>query len=282
MLFEDLASSIDAGLGFPDVLSHPGPSICDALAATGTRLSELDRGVLAAGERAGELPRALRERAQSLRAVAELERSILAKLAYPTVLLLAGIALTWFLMSRGLGGSWLPMAVLLVVAASLLGAVLLLRLAHRTAELPAPLRFVRSTLADYASIPYLEALRAQYRAGIPIVEAHDLAANLTPIGETRARLVRVGMLLDESGAGYGDALSQTRALDAETTKLLCAAERTGDLEDALERAIQRRKLTFERRTRAVSRVVGGVVYAAVVYACASQIIGFYAGLYSVR
>ncbi|MCA8943836.1 MAG: type II secretion system F family protein [Planctomycetes bacterium] len=276
--YEDVASALDAGIPLEAAVGHPGPTLCEALAATGVALTHVDRAVLAAAERSGDVSRALRDRATHERSIASLQRAIVARLAYPLFVLVCAAALTWFLRTRSLGGSDLPWIALLGIVVVTTGFAWMLHRAHRVVRLPTFLAPFRGVLRDYATIPYLDAMYAQYRAGIPILEAHSLAATAAPIGVTRAALLDAGQRLERTRDTLGRALEESGALDRETSDLLAKAELAGDLEDGLRRALERRRQTFERRLTFHARAFGGTVYSVAVFACAWQIVSFYENL----
>ena len=171
--FEDLASAVAAGIPAHVTLEAPeGLGAVESFAASsrGIELNRVERAVFEAAERSGELPRALRDRAEHERSVMELQLETLRRLAYPMFLLFASIAFMTVLHTRGVRVSWLP----LVALASMVGLALVAwwqwRRAHHQADLPALVP--KWLVSDYSAVPYLAALRGLYAAGMPVSYTH--------------------------------------------------------------------------------------------------------------
>lgn len=259
---EDAASRLDAGLGL-DGSAHPQASLVDALVTAGIPLDSIERRVLGAAEAAGTLPRALRDRARTLRSLTALKRSLTVKLAYPTFLLIAAVGLSLWLSFLG-GGERIRS---LVITADLLaGGVTILAwwTVHRARTqtafpwwTPPP---VRQSFVDLSMLNYLTTLRALYAAGVPVLEAHEIAAPTATAGEVRAGLWRARGRLERDRIPLADALASEGAVDTETQDLIAIAERSGDLESGLERAATRRRDVFERRLGRIAVAVGAIAY----------------------
>jgi type II secretory pathway component PulF len=272
---EDLASRLDAGL---TPAGQPGEPIVTGLRGEFT-LAGWEWAALAAGEAAGRLPVVLRRVAAARRDRDVLQRELWGSLAYPGLVLCmcAGVGVlalgmaqpprAWFWLSGGLA---LAIGILVVAA----------------------VRWLRSPLSDgdrvpwlgrlsrhAGEVPYLVALQALYGAGVALRGAHPQASPAAAVPWVRARLFAAGAALD-AGEPLAEALGRQRALTEESLTLVRDGEATGQLEDALGRAIVRRRAEYARRVRHVARGIGIAAY---VYAAASVLwiaLSFYGGYYS--
>ncbi len=277
--FEDLASSIQAGLSAGDSLGRSGAGILDALAHASIEVDSIERRVLESAEAAGELPAALRERAEGYRRLAALQRDILGRLAYPFVLVTAAILLTFWLASIGMGiGMTVPLVSGAALVLGVVGSLTLLQRAHANPDFPTALGPLRPLLLDYATLPYLSALQSLYRAGVPLMEAHDLASRTAPIGSVRATLMRSAAKMATDRTTLTEALTAHAALDAETLQLLRGTELVGELEDGLTRAVDRRRDVFVRRVHRATKTLGTVVYVFAVCVVGYVVLSFYSGM----
>jgi type II secretory pathway component PulF len=123
-------------------------------------------------------------------------------------------------------------------------------------------------------LPYLETLHALYGAGVPMKTAHTTAVGTVRLGAVASRL-RLADAIVQSGRPLREALAETAALHVETRTLLHTGEQTGQLEDALRRALDRRRDVTGRNLAAVSRRVGQVAYGIAVVLCVVVIFRFY-------
>lgn len=290
---EDLASSLDAGLNADAVLdSWPtGASsgareaaaglqgdLVDAMVRRGLQLDATERSVLAAAETSGNLPAALRGRAAARRQRAALIRELWSRLRYPC--LLAIMASVVAVLAGPIVGTGLSTVAALALPTALIGGWWLGRILVRRADFTgAGVPGLRPILQDAAEMPYLEAMAGLYGAGVPILEAHTQALRTVAVASVRARLFRAQQILERDATPLTEALTHTQALATETLQILTPAEQAGQLEDALRRALERRRHTFAVRAGAWVRWIGAAVYGAVVVLVAWVVIEFYSGLY---
>lgn len=286
---EDLAAALDAGLGVDEAFAAArlpaGPSsaaVADRLRAAVPELGAVAHATFAAAETAGTLPDALRELAAGERRHAARAREVLARLAYPVLLVVVAIAVIGWL--AFLGFTTIPPVVVIVAIVLLaIGAFALVRALRRARHDPGfdatRLRFIGTLAADAAATPYLEAMRRLHGAGVRIDHAHELATRTCPLAAERARLTIAGTSLG-AGTTLADALEKAGALDAETRQRLAAAERIGGLEEAFAHLAGRRRAMFDLRAERAVKVVGAAVYAVAAIVVALVVTSFYGGLYA--
>ncbi len=254
---EDLASRLDAGLRPTD---GGGPETLTATLRRELNLREYEWSALAAGETAGALPRVLRRLAAARQERAALTRQLTGVLAYPMfVLCLCGMvaALAIGMGKAPRGWFWLSGTLVLVIGVTAVWVTRRLRdPACDGDRLPVIGRLSRCA----AEIPYLVALQVLYGAGVPVRAAHPQAAAAARVPWVRARLFVANRAL-EAGEPLAAALERQSALTTESLTLVRDGEITGQLEDALSRAIGRRREEYSRLLRRGASLVGALGYA---------------------
>ena len=278
--FDDLASAIDAGLpiaGLGADVAAGERALHSAVTGRGIALTVIEDAVLSAGVRAGRIGEALRGRAEQRRLRARFARDIWAALRYPLFLLLFAAAISLVLGSV-LGMSWFPFLVIF----GLLGVTAAAMLVHRGLRVGGA-RWLRvpwlgPLAAGFGELPYLETVHALYASGIAIVEAHTQATAAVGIAKVRLDLRAAERHLRD-GSGLTEALAFAGALHPETRELIASGEKTGQLEDALGRALLRRREVVTRNVATTVRWGGAAIYGIAMLAAAWFIISFYSGLY---
>jgi len=275
LALEDMASALDAGLplkaigGNPDLGDHV---LLDLAVQRGITLKPAEKTVLEAGWKSGNGAQALRARASDRRRQAEFHEEIWAGLRYPALLLgmlpLAAAA-TYQLIGPGF-------AIGLAIAYAVLAAAVLVLARKIGRGDPALARYpvIGSLLADVRELPYLEALHALYGAGVPIVEAHGSAIRTVQMRGLRERLGMTQQHLTE-GMQLREALERTGALSPETRSLLATGEQAGQLEDALQRALTRRREVAAGKLGQAARRTGQIAYTVAVVGVVILIFKFY-------
>ena len=280
LAMEDLASTLDAGLPM-ETSADPGgapPSPLAALVARGVELQLSDRAILEAAERAGDLTRALRERAVSRKLRAALVRSLLASFRYPLLLTVVAVFVGLFVSSIS-GSGVAPILIAGLAPLLLLTVAFLVRMSLRSpSSLPMRVPLLGPILRDMGELPYLQTLGGLYAAGIPILSAHPMAVGTIPVVAIRQSLETADHLL-QRGQPLSEALEAAAALSSETRSLLRTGEAAGDLEGALHRAAVRRGDTLRHRAERGTRFLGRAVYFLAVGLTVYVILSFYSGLY---
>lgn len=275
--FEDVASALEAGLPLQTLGGDPTAGdrvLHQLLARRRVELTVSEATVLQHAWRAGTAAQALRTRAIERRRRAEFLGALWAGLRYPLLLLTMVTAMS-FLLAPSFG----PRLVASLVLAAVVAAGWLVRSSLRggvpwVAELPG----LGPTLRDAGELPFLETLHALYGAGVPLLQAHTAALSTVAIPAVRDRLVVADRILQE-GRPLHEALHTAVALHAETRQLLATGERAGQLEDALQRALTRRRDVVSRRVQLQSRWIGHTIYALAVLAVVWFLVDFYSGYF---
>jgi len=279
--FEDLASALDAGLPLHSIAGADPKNeraIHEALRHRGVVLSATEDAVLLAAWRTGRVTDALRARGTERRRRAEFRRSLWAGLRYPltlVVLLLVASAVTVPVM----GHAWFPVGVVTAIV-----AVTLFALAARRGLANGDERWIRMPVlgpivGSLAELPYLETLHSMYAAGVPLLQAHTAAVAAVPVTSVKNRL-RIADGVLQGGRSLTDSLAQALALHPETRVLLATGERAGQLEDALQRALARRRDVASRSINDTARRATTLVTIVVMLSAAAIIVSFYSGYYA--
>lgn len=280
MQFDELASLLDAGLPTSQLGARGGDgerTAIELLRRRDVRLSPSDEVVLAAAWRSGRVGPALRARAEQRRQRAAQRRNLLLHLLYPAALL--GVAMLASLATAPVIGHYgFPIGLTVVLALLVAVALVLRRGLRRGDERCNRLPVVGRLVTDLAEIPYLETLQSLYGAGVPIVEAHANALAAVPNPALQRRLAVAGRVLG-SGRTLTEALAEAVALHPDTRSLLAAGERAGTLEDALTRALQRRREVSQRGVALLLRSIAVGIYALAAAIAVALILSFWFSLY---
>ncbi|MBI84207.1 MAG: hypothetical protein CMJ81_13480 [Planctomycetaceae bacterium] len=283
---EDTASALDAGVTAEAILRKtPGTPCLDrglvaGLIEQGLALSTTEQITLELAESSGSLPVAMRRLAERRHLRAQLVGDLLKSLRYPLFLLV--FAAFVFSFTAALAGTS-PLFIIGVIiggVATLLLVLLAVRaLIRRPDAKGSRLPGVRGLIEDVGELPYLEALHGLYAAGMELQKAHPKALRVVPVGFIRARLFAADRSLQD-GKPLTEALASTQALGTETLSILAPAEQAGDLEAALQRAINRRQHTLGRRADRAALLlkitISGIVFGFIIW----RILSFYLGYFS--
>ena len=279
--FEDLASALDAGLPLQSLGGKPGQderAVHELLRARGVQLSSTEDAVLLASWRAGRIGDGLRARAAERQRRVEFRRTIWRGLAYPIVLFTM-ILVAGFVSGPIVGHYWIPLGVLAALAVLGLFAFAARRGLRAGDERWTRLPLLGPIVTDLAELPYLETLHAMYGAGVPLLQAHKNAVAAIPVTSIQKRL-RVADSVLQGGRSLTESLAQALALQPETRSLLATGEQAGQLEDALRRALARRRDVVSRSIAAVARRAGILAYAIAALAVAAIFLTFWTSYFA--
>lgn len=281
LTLDDVASQLDAGLAPDQIGGNPADGdrmLAELMVRRHVVLDAVDDAVLVAAWQAGRGPDAVRRLADQRRRRAEFARSILRSLRYPAALVVVASTVA-FVTGRAVGATWLPIAVgILLVVGTALGVMTLQGLRHggeRWLRLP----LLGAWAQDVAELPYLEILHGLYASGVSLQKAHPQAVAACPVAAVRERLRRADATLQQ-GRPLAEALGAADPVDRETLQLLGNGERTGNLEEALLRALGRRRDVAQRRTTTLARLVGNLAYAFGVTVAVVTIWSFYSSYFA--
>lgn len=256
----DLAGAIDAGLPLAALGGDAAAgdrALHAAVRSRGVRMTPTEDVMLLHGWRAGKAAATLRACADGRRQRAEFGRAVWTGVRYPLVL---ALALPLVALGAATFTGPRPLLAIAAVYACAAAAVQAVRRAARSGaawlrRLPA----AAGLLDAAAEIPYLETLHALYGAGVPLLQAHAAAVAAAPPGQAAARMKTADAVLRQ-GRPLHEGLAAAVALHQETRALLLTGERSGQLEDALSRALQRRRDVHGRALATLGRTVGGAAY----------------------
>ena len=278
--FDELASMLDAGLPLPELGGRGADGervVHEILQRRGVRLSPSDDAVLAAAWQAGRIGPALRARAEQRRRRAASFRTLLLSLAYPAALFGMSIVAA-FATAPVIGHHGFAIALLVLLAVLVTAVVVVPRGLRHGSERWNRLPIVGRIATDLAEIPYLETLQALYAAGVPIAQAHATARAAVPNHALQQRLTVAGRVL-EGGRSLTEAMAESLALHPDTRTLLASGERAGGLEDALGRALERRRDVSQRAVAVLGRSIAVGIYAVAALVAAALILSFWFRLY---
>ena len=278
--FDDLASAFDAGLP----LHHLGGDakagdrvLHSILKQRGVVLSATEDALLLAGWRAGRASATLRSRAVGRRNRAEFVRTLWTGLRYP-LLLLGMVFVASFATGGIIGHYWFAAAVAALAAAVVTLGVLARRGLRAGSEVWTQMPILGRIANGLAELPYLETLHALYGAGVPLAQAHTAAVAAVPLASLQRRLQVADRVL-QGGRSLTESLAQALALNAETRSLLATGEHAGQLEDALQRSLVRRREVSARDIGTTARTVGHVVGLLALAFVVNIVFTFYLKLY---
>lgn len=271
----DIAAAIDAGLPASTFGGDPGDGddmVARALDRAGARLVAGETVALRAAWKAGRAPSGLRQLAARRSQHAEFARSIRSQLLYPVTL--AALAFVVSLVAARVGSPRLPWVVGGALGALALASSWVVRMVKAGSERALTLPLVGPLVADFGELSYLETLHACYASGIPLLAANKEAVAACPVVAVRQKLYLADQLAQQ-GSSVSESLGQMRAVHAETLSLIALGEKSGTLEDSLQRAVTRRRDTARRRAAALAKGIGIVVYALGVVVAAATVISFW-------
>lgn len=279
--FDDLASAFDAGLPLQAQGARPGSDervVHHMLRDRGVQLSATEDTVLLAAWRAGRIGSALRSRADERRRRAEFTRVLWTGLRYP-ILLFAMVIVASFATAGVVGHYGFAIGVGLGLAGAL-ALFFVVRRGLRTGDD----RWARIPIlgrigTGMAELPYLETLHALYSAGVPLNQAHATAVAAVPMASVQRRLQIADRSL-QGGTSLTESLATSLALHTETRMLLATGEQAGQLEDALVRALKRRRDAAASEVADTARRVGIVAYGVAVIVVVAIVVNFYSSYFA--
>lgn len=282
LAFEDLASALDAGLT-PQSLGAPpgadGTTILQSLLRDrSVRPTTSEVEILAAAWEAGRAVDGLRRRAIMRRQRAERLRAVLTAVRYPMVLIGLAVPVA-ILVGTAFGKAWITFAVASAAGLLLAGLVWLGVAITRGSPFLLRVPLLRQVMLDLAELSYLEVLHGLYASGVPLLKAHPRAVAACRIPDLRQRLLAADAVLQRNQP-LATALAEASALHPETRTLITNGERSGDLEDALRRALTRRSEVAARGTQRLARLLGTLVFVFVVVVVVSLVFTFYSGYFA--
>jgi general secretion pathway protein F len=242
-----------------------------------------DVALLDAGQRAGELAATLQNLAQHHHRAGAFGQKVFVALAYPAVLVAAGLAalvfmsfqtlpqlvtmieqgrqqppaLTTTVIALGQGlATWWPLVVAAVITLVVAGQRLVRRvptqsrLGHWLTGNPLARMLGRVRVAHLAA-----ALARLRRAGTPLADALLITADTVSDRALRA-LIHQAVEAIRRGEDFSTVIAGSRLLDPEFAQLLQLGERSGELTEMLERIAERYQRSADRASDRLAAVLG--------------------------
>jgi len=245
-----------------------GSTLAQALEPAAGYLPGFFIPVVACGEEAGRLVRALRFVADHCRRLSPVAQKL---------------HNAWFYLAIIIGGTWLAGAVIRIVAlgffqglgsssntVALVGVVA--GIVYLTKRNPAVRRkvhafslalpFIERVQEEWAVVIFSTAMGLMYGAAVPARRMVEMAANGVP-NLVLAERLRGAVLPLTEGRGFSQALATTQLFPAEYLAALAAAEETGELEETFCRLAEQTAEKLYNRLSAFS----GIVHRIVAYVC---------------
>jgi type IV pilus assembly protein PilC len=263
-----------------------GGSVGDSLLAGTPLITPLEASVFTAGDRTGRLDTALAQASQYYAAVAAARANIRSRLAYPVfvihfallvlplkVILTAGSGLAAYLKTVAfeIGGLWLGVGILVLLARSLLSA------AAQNAAVDRLLRGVPSVGAlrrDFALSRFCFAYHMMLDAGVNVLASLEISASASGSAILRAAIAEA-LPAVRGGGQVGSALEKTRAFPEPFVRAFSVGEDTGELDRELQRVGEECRTAAMRRLDTIAEWGPRFIYIAIMVYIGWGIVSFY-------
>jgi type IV pilus assembly protein PilC len=309
-LYHQLSQLIDAGIGLPEALNilhrsppvrsfrgalarlvaslHQGSTFSQALRSVEGWIPEFDTALLEAGERSGRLPECFKLLAQYYTDRAQLARQVISDLMYPVFLFHFAIFIGPFpeLFLTGNIASYLSKTLGVLLPIYVVVAIGIFASQGRHGE--SWRAFIETTTRW---VPFLgparrslalarlsAALEALINAGVPIIEAWELAAGASGSPALRRAVVRWRPQV-LSGTTPAEAVQGAPIFPELFANMYNTGEMSGQLDDSLLRLQRYYQDQGSRQMRTFSQWTPKIIYFAIVLMIAYRIISFYVGYY---
>jgi type IV pilus assembly protein PilC len=310
-LYHQLSQLIDAGIGLPEALEilhrsppvrsfrpvlarltgalQQGSTFSQALRSVDGGIPDFDKALLEAGERSGRLPECFKLLAQYYTDRAQLARQVINDLMYPLFLFHFAILIGPLpeLVLTGNIGSYLSKTLGVLLPIYVIVAVVLFACQGRHAEswrafiekLTRWIPFLGPARRSLALARLSAALEALINAGVPIVEAWELAAGASGSPALRRAVVRWRPQV-LSGTTPAEAVQDAPAFPELFANMYNTGEMSGQLDDSLLRLQRYYQDQGSRHMRTFSQWSPKIIYFAIVLMIAYRIVSFYAGYFN--
>ena len=310
-LYHQLNQLIDAGIGLPKALetlqrSPPVRSYRKALGRLVTRINEgstfssalrsvqgwipeFDTALLEAGERSGRLPECFKLLAQYYTDRASLARDVINNLLYPVFLFHFAIFIRPFpeLFLHGNIANYLRATVGVLLPIYFVVALILFAGQGRHGEtwralmegLTRWVPFLGPARRSLALARLSSALEALINAGVPIIEAWELAASASGSPALRRAVVRWRPQV-QNGTTPAEAVQGAGVFPELFANLYNTGEISGQLDDSLLRLHRYYHEQGTRQLKTFASATPKVIYLAIMLMIAYQVISFYAGYFN--
>jgi type II secretory pathway component PulF len=309
-LYHQLSQLIDAGIGLPEALEilhrsppvrsfrpvlarltsalQQGSTFSQALRNVEGWIPEFDTALLEAGERSGRLPECFKLLAQYYTDRAQLARQVISDLTYPLFLFhfaifigpLPGLVLT------GDVASYLSKTLGILLPIYVVIAIVLFACQGRHAErwrafietLTRGIPFLGPARRSLALARLSAALEALINAGVPIIEAWELAAGASGSPALRRAVVRWRPQL-QSGTTPAEAVQGAPVFPELFANMYNTGEMSGQLDDSLLRLQRYYQEQGSRQMKTFSQWTPKIIYFGIMLMIAYRIVTFYLGYF---
>jgi type IV pilus assembly protein PilC len=267
---------------------HDGATLSTSLRAAGKWLPTFDAALLEAGERSGRLPQCFKLLSNYYTERAQIARQVVNDLLYPAFLFHFAILigpLPGLVLSGNIIGY---LAKVLSVFVPIYAIVFLILFASRGSHgegwrafmerISALIPFLGSARRALALSRLASALEALINAGVPIIEAWELAASASGSPALRKAVLSWRPSI-ETGTTPAEALAGTPAFPEMFRNMYNTGEMSGRTDESLLRLQRYYQDEGTRRLKLFSSWVPKLIYFAIVIMIAYRVVSFYADYY---
>ena len=277
--------AMDAGL-------ERGLSIVEAFGESSVDITDLEKGIVGAGERGGRLAQAFRHLADYFGLLATARRDVVQSMIYPFVLLHLGVLVSVItggggLMEERTSGQMVLSAVLhlAVMYAGLAALFFLVRMILRAAPTNAGIDrwlnripIIGGARRNMALARFTKVYHTAVLAGLSMKETVSMAVDASHSGVIREAGRTLLARADEGGA-LGPEFIGCGAFPSAFARSYATAEEAGGLDKDLDRWAKVYQEDAARGAKAVAVFLPKICYAVVVVFVVWKILGFYSGYY---
>jgi len=309
-LYHQLSQLLDAGIGLPEALAvlhrsppvrsfrlplarliqrlQDGSTFSEAIQAVEGWLPSFDSALLEAGERSGRLPQCFKLLAQYYSERCSLARQVIHDLMYPLFLFHFAIFigpfpqlfLTWNI------AAYLTKTVGVLAPIYAITFVIIFASQGRHGEswrsfieaLTRPVPFLGPARRSLALSRLAAALEALINAGVPIIEAWELAASASGSPALRKAVLAWKPQI-VAGQTPAEALRKAHEFPELFANMYGTGEVSGKLDDSLLRLQKYYQEQGSRQLKTFSQWVPKIIYFAIVIMIAYRVISFYTGYF---
>ncbi len=270
---------------------NAGKSIAESLGGNPETVSDLERGIIIAGERGGRMAPALRHLADYFGMLASARREALKSLVHPVLVLHLGVFIGTVPTAMVTGGKSLAQTAGSFFS-TLLGAyaiafVLFIgirALLHAARENPAIDRVIRripllgKARNDMAMAGFCKVYHTCLLAGLPMTQTLQMAADSSQSGMIRDAAGRLQNTLSE-GRPLGPQMVAEPAFPKAFARSYSTGESAGTLDKDLANWANLFQIDAEKGARTLASIIPRILYFLVLIYVAWRIVGFYSSYY---
>lgn len=265
-----------------------GRSITDALTEGTTTISELERGIIGAGERSGRMAPAFRHLADYFGMIAAARQAVIRSMIYPLIVLHMGIVVGTAAgpLQRGDSFASILPSLILTLVVFYAATVLLylagkgvLKAAEKNASLDGlvnRLPWIGKARRHLAMARFTKVYHTCLLAGLAMQETATTAAEASHSGVIREAGLKVAAAATQ-GNPLGPEFIASAAFPNDFSRSYATAEESGTLDKDLDRWAALYQSEAERAVTALGVAIPKVLYACIVIFVGWKIVSFYGG-----